>query len=250
MRSCSATQSGLMMGIQNTRFFHNMTKFRQSNHFIFHLNIDGEIEYNQSAIASHIVQHFTNLFTGMDNQSHNLSMVDDITPLSISSTMSAKLAIIPNEAEVQAMVFSMDASSSLGPDGFGGAFYHACWNVIKHDIIKAVQTFFNHKYLPHGLNSSTVILLPKKSHDTSISDFRLIVLFNFLFKIISKIMVVRLGGVANEIISANQFGFIQGRNIHDCITLGSEGVNCMENSAKEKNMACKIDISKAFDTMS
>ncbi|XP_057811447.1 uncharacterized protein LOC131025669 [Salvia miltiorrhiza] len=83
----------------------------------------------------------------------------------------------------------------------------------------------------------------------SASDLRPIVLSNFFFKIISKIMASRLNVVAASHVSPNQFGFISGRNIHDCIMLSSEGFNCMQRTNRGLNMACKIDIRKAFDTI-
>ncbi|XP_057803256.1 uncharacterized protein LOC131018559 [Salvia miltiorrhiza] len=73
----------------------------------------------------------------------------------------------------------------------------------------------------------------------SLTDLRLIVLSNFLFKIISKVLAKRLSIVAMSCVSANQFGFISGRSIHECINRSNGGIN----------MACKIDIKKAFDTL-
>ncbi|XP_057803295.1 uncharacterized protein LOC131018600 [Salvia miltiorrhiza] len=58
-----------------------------------------------------------------------------------------------------------------------------------------------------------------------------------------------LNEVAAAIVSANQFGFISGRSIQECILLASEGVNCMERSVQGRNIALKVDIKKAFDTL-
>ncbi|XP_057791061.1 uncharacterized protein LOC131008185 [Salvia miltiorrhiza] len=104
-------------------------------------------------------------------------------------------------------------------------------------------------YLPTGCNSNTLILIPKKETVNSVTDLRPIVLSNFLFKIISKVLATRLSSVAAELVSKHQFGFVSGRSIHDCIMLGSEGVNCLKRSHGGINMACKIDIRKAFDTL-
>ncbi|XP_057809152.1 uncharacterized protein LOC131023626 [Salvia miltiorrhiza] len=100
-----------------------------------------------------------------------------------------------------------------------------------------------------GLNSNLLCLLPKKTDAVLVSDFRPIVLGNFLFKVITKILASRLNEVAAVIVSANQFGFISGRSIQECILLASEGVNCMERSIQGRNMALKVDIRKAFDTL-
>lgn len=66
---------------------------------------------------------------------------------------------------------------------------------------------------------------------------------------VSKIIATRLNAVADLIVSENQFGFISGRHIHDAIALASEGVNCLHRVSASKNMAFKVDIRKAFDTL-
>lgn len=131
----------------------------------------------------------------------------------------------------------------------GVFFYQKCWAVIETDIVDAIQTFFRKSYLPTGLNSSNVVLLLKKDSVVRVSDLRPIVLSNFFFKIISKILATRLSTEVSYLVTQNQFGFINGRSIHHCIMLGSEGINCLNRSCSGNNIACKIDNRKAFDTV-
>ncbi|XP_057808540.1 uncharacterized protein LOC131023021 [Salvia miltiorrhiza] len=181
--------------------------------------------------------------------SANIVEVEAILDPIISDQQNSLLSAIPNEEEITAAVFQMDSNSSPGPDGFSGKFFHHCWDIIKKDIWRAVITFFVKSYLPLGCNANTLILIPKKDSVVSVADLRPIVLSNFFFKIISKVLAVRLSVVAAQHMSSNQFGFISGRSIHDCIMLGSEGINCLRRSSGGQNMACKVDISKAFDTL-
>ena len=74
-------------------------------------------------------------------------------------------------------------------------------------------------------------------------------LSNFSMKIITKILVDHLVVIASKIISSNQFGFIKNRRILDCIIGTSEGVNLLNKIGFSGNMALKIDIRKAFDTI-
>nr|XP_009595817.1 uncharacterized protein LOC104092037 [Nicotiana tomentosiformis]XP_016483177.1 PREDICTED: uncharacterized protein LOC107803898 [Nicotiana tabacum] len=53
------------------------------------------------------------------------------------------LCVIPGEKEIKDVVFSMDKNSAPGPDGFGGAFYQGCWEIIKQGLVEIIQTFFN-----------------------------------------------------------------------------------------------------------
>ncbi|XP_057803511.1 uncharacterized protein LOC131018823 [Salvia miltiorrhiza] len=241
--------SWLQDGDRNTKFFHNMIKYKKKPQIISHLNIHGNLVYDQEAIGKHVVDFFSALFEETNQEALDITSFEATIDEVVDDRQNTFLTRTPDEEEIKAAVFGMDASSAPGPDGFSGKFFQSCWDIIKEDIWKAVTTFFERSYLPVGCNSSIMILLPKKDVVSSTADLRPIVLSNFFFKIFSKILASRLGVVAAKCVSPNQFGFISGRSIHDCILLGSEGINCMRRSIGGVNMACKIDIKKAFDTL-
>ena len=83
------------------------------------------------------------------------------------------------------------------------------------------------------MNSNMVSLIPKFQGAESIQDYKPIVVANFKFKIISKILADRLALVADRIISLNQYGFVQGRQIHDCIGIASEAINKLSKRFEE-----------------
>ncbi|KAK3229338.1 hypothetical protein Dsin_001219 [Dipteronia sinensis] len=83
-----------------------------------------------------------------------------------------------------------------------------------------------------------------------VDQFRSIALGNFLFKVITKIIADRLAEICSHIISPNQFGFIRGRQIGDCIVGASECFNVLNNGSQGGHLALKIDIRKAFDSIS
>ena len=94
-----------------------------------------------------------------------------------------------------------------------------------------------------------MVLLPKVEGAYRIDQYWPIKLGNFLFKIIIKILVTRMGALVGDVMSINQFGFIKGRSIHHCIVLTSNMVNLLVKSSIKGNMAIKVDIKKAFNTM-
>jgi len=99
------------------------------------------------------------------------------------------------------------------------------------------------------MNSNVVSLIPKIQGAEFIKDYKPIVA-NFKFKIISMILADRLTLVAVRIISPNQYGFVHGRQIQDCIGIASEAINMLSKKVRGGNMAYKVDIHKAFDTLS
>ena len=113
-----------------------------------------------------------------------------------------------------------------------------------------VKEFFSHNWILLGMNANVVSLIPKIDGTTSIKDFRPIVVTNFKFKIIPKILVNKLVSIIARIVSPNQNGFIKGQHIKDCIGITSEAINMISKKILGGNVAFKIDNSKAFDTLS
>jgi hypothetical protein len=91
--------------------------------------------------------------------------------------------------------------------------------------------------------------LPKIPNADTIDQYRPIAMANFKFKIISKVIADRLAQIMPSIISKEQRGFVHGRNIKDCLCLASEAANLLHSKVFGGNLALKIDITKAFDTL-
>jgi hypothetical protein len=143
----------------------------------------------------------------------------------------------------------MNRDGAPGPDGFGAGFFQEYWEIIKSEVIAATTQFFSSGWLLPGFNSNTIVLIPKNNNADTIEQYRPIALANFQFKIISKIMAVRLAIILPNIVPKEQRGFIRGRNIKDCIALTSEAINLLDKKCFGGNLALKIDVSKAFDTL-
>jgi hypothetical protein len=47
------------------------------------------------------------------------------------------------EQEVASTIKSLHAEKSPGPDGFIGLFFKTCWEIIKVDLMAAVNQFYN-----------------------------------------------------------------------------------------------------------
>jgi hypothetical protein len=58
--------------------------------------------------------------------------------------------------------------------------------------------------------------------------------------LISKVLADRLAKIMPTLISKEQRGFIQGRNIKDCICLTSEAINLLHKKSFGGNVAIKI----------
>ncbi|XP_050222134.1 uncharacterized protein LOC126672228 [Mercurialis annua] len=68
-------------------------------------------------------------------------------------------------------------------------------------------------------------------------------------KWVSKVLAERLSSFLPLIVSESQFGFVKGRNIHDCHMIASEIIHLV-HSRREKVIMVKLDFKKAFDSVS
>ncbi|MCI27041.1 RNA-directed DNA polymerase (Reverse transcriptase), partial [Trifolium medium] len=167
----------------------------------------------------------------------------------IDNQLNNLLTMLPSPAEIKAAVFDLNKDGAPGPDGFGAFFYQTYWDLVHKDVEDAVLEFFKTGWILPNFNANNVILIPKSSNADTVDQYRPIAMANFKFKIISKILADRLSQILPTFISEEQRGFIQGRNIRDCICLASEATNLLHNKTYGGNLALKIDITKAFDTL-
>jgi len=99
------------------------------------------------------------------------------------------------------------------------------------------------------LNSAYLALLPKRDVVMSARDFRPISLIHSFAKLVTKMLANRLGPHLQELVAANQSAFVRGRSIHDNFMLVQHSIKSLHKK-KVSSLFLKLDISKAFDSVS
>lgn len=100
-----------------------------------------------------------------------------------------------------------------------------------------------------GLNATFIALIPKEAQPSAPDKYMPIALCNIIYKIVSKIIASRLKLLLPLVISPKQSGYVKGRQITDGIILTHEIIHSLKQS-KKLGMLLKIDLSKAFDSLS
>jgi hypothetical protein len=152
-----------------------------------------------------------------------------------------------SESELKHVILNAPKEKAHGPDGFKGLLFSTCWNIIKHDLLAAIQQFcsLNQQNL-HFLNQAYIVLVPKKSCLERVTNFIPISLAHNFSKIISKIFANRLGPELDSLISSSQTTFIKHHCIHDNFMFVQEAIRELHKK-KNPTLFIKLDISKAFD---
>lgn len=92
-------------------------------------------------------------------------------------------------------------------------------------------------------------LIPKENGADTPGKFRPISLCNVVLKIITKVMAYRLKPLLPGLVSQEQSGFVEGRQILDGIILTQEMIHSLKQT-KIPGMLIKVDLAKAYDKVS
>jgi hypothetical protein len=99
------------------------------------------------------------------------------------------------------------------------------------------------------LNTAFITLIPKKDDAIQAGDFRPISLIHSFAKLIMEILANRLAARLDTIVPKNQSTFIKGRFIQDNFMLIQQTTRFL-HSQKQPRIMLKLDITKAFDSVS
>ncbi|GJU53304.1 RNA-directed DNA polymerase, eukaryota [Tanacetum coccineum] len=99
-----------------------------------------------------------------------------------------------------------------------------------------------------GYNSSFVSLIPKNSDPKFVTDFHPISLIRCLYKVVTKILALRLSTIISGLISDVQTAFVPGRKILDGPFIINELLAWCKHY-KHQAMVFKVDFAKAYDSV-
>lgn len=245
----------LQEGDLNTTYFHQVCQARACFNAIRSFLLDlGVAITDPMEMSIHAVGHFKSVlgpeFLPPATLRSYPAWFSGLCRFSCSLQQQTAMLALPTSDEITKRFFKLNPNKAPGPDGLTSGFYKASWSFIGDEVINSIHHFFYSAFLPSTTNSTILALVPKFTGASRIVDYRPITCLNTIYKVISRLLVARLKPILSDLIVPNQTAFVKGRLLLENTVLASELVHGYHRDKGKKKVTLKVDISKAFDTLS
>jgi hypothetical protein len=121
--------------------------------------------------------------------------------------------------------------------------------MIKVEVWEIIEDSRSTGQVLQALNATFLTLIPKEGQAHHPKQFRPIALCNVIYKLLTKVIARRLKPILPTIISLEQSGYVEGRQILDSVILAHEVIHSLQKT-RTPGMLLKLDLSKAFNKIS
>ncbi|KAL0722936.1 hypothetical protein Bca4012_037535 [Brassica carinata] len=159
----------LKVGDQNNKTYHRAVVEREVINSIREVKCrDGRVVTSPEDIkeeAENFFKDFLQLIPP-DFEGMGIDALKDLLPFRCTSEDSKMLLRQVTPEEIKSTLFNMPNDKSPGPDGYTTEFYKSVWDIIGAEFVISVQAFFEKGFLPKGINTTILALIPKKKEAT------------------------------------------------------------------------------------
>jgi hypothetical protein len=241
-----AHEKWLLWGDQNTSYFHRICNGRKRKNTVILLK-DGDVNIEGTEnLVNHATSFYKSLFGPAPGNLIDIdeNMWDDSERLSEDDNLD--LCRPFSMEEIKKALFEMRVNRAPGPDNILIEFYQHYWEFVKGDIFNLFTTFHSGTLDIQRINYGIITLLPKVSDADKITQYRPICLLRYIYKLITKVLTIRLEPYAGKLFSKNQNAFIKKINIMDGI-LSLQEIFHHTHVKKKVGVVLKLDFEKAYD---
>lgn len=224
------------------RFFHSSaTTRRKKNHIEYLVNDNNVNVTDHEGMCDIVLNYFSSIFSGQaDREAVNSIQCSKIIIDAQNNALTGELKF----EEFTLAVKQMHPDKATGPGGLNLAFFQAFWKIMGNEMFQYCKRWLDTNCFPNDLNSTNVVLIPKKENAVFMKDLRPIALCNVLYKIMAKVLANRIKIVLPGVNAENQSAFVHGRNITDNMLIAFDMIHHMrlKNRGLEREVALKLDI--------
>ena len=154
------------------------------------------------------------------------------------------------ENEIESAIKDLNKNKSPGPDGLTSEFYQTFQGHLTPILKKVVDQAIERGGIPGEMKLSYITLLPKdEKYRKEVSKYRPVSLLNTDYKVISKMLTLRLRKVMHKLVHKDQQCAVKGRKVQNHL----HNIREIITYCKVKETPARIislDQEKAFDRVS
>lgn len=241
----------LSLGDKNTTFFHRAALVRRRKNKIIQLLItENTWINNKQEISQEFKLSLMNTFCSISN----ISALDPTYLVlfpKLNNDLLPKLLAAPNLLEIKNALWSIGPYKAPGDDGLHTIFCQRNWDSINTKLLNELLNIFSTWNILTSWCNTLICLIPKIDNPYTTNHFRPLGLCTTHYKILAKILVNKIRPEIQNVMSLLQGVFVKGRQSSDLFILAQEILHSMNaSSSKQGWLILKLDIKKAFDTIS
>ena len=210
------------------------------------MDIKGVIVNDTSKIITAFTEHFQNIYSIEPvDKDIQLTFLDHCREISQSDQEFLETPFTIDE--LKCALDSTQNNKSPGPDGLTFEFYKAFSPQICPLLLRLYSDAIKTGQLPTKFNEAFITLLPKKTeNNSSVNDYRPISLLNTDYKLLTKMIFLRLKPFITDLIGQDQYCSNPDRNIDEMTHFLRDFISyCKETNLNAAPLS--IDQEKAFD---
>ena len=235
-------------GEKPTRYFFHLEQERiEKNRVISMYDSNGNEVTSRADLDQVHVEFYIQLFSeepvDMTCQQHLFFQLNTKLTPAESSSCDGPISL----EELAESVKSLSLNKSPGTDGFTLEFYLKFWHLLAPLLCHLYNFCFTDQCLPTSLQTSVTRLIFKKRGDVKdLKNGRPFSLLNTDYKILSKVITLRLSCVLGSLVDPDQTCSAPGRSITSNVTLLRDVLDYIEPT-NESGILVSLDQEKAFD---
>ena len=239
-------------GEKSNSYFMRLAKIRAAQIQISTLIANnGEVVRGNKPILDTCVSHYKSIYESKRNNDQtdllqSFALDDTVPRLNENDKKLCEGSITKEECKFA--LSQMARNKTAGISGFTAEFFAFFWGDFGDIIVDYIndakasgQLFISHR-------RGVLKLVPKKGNQMLLKNKRPICLLDVLYKLIAKVMAIRLSRVIDQIVDKNQTGFIRGRYIGENLRLVADVIEYC-NMDDQEGILLAIDFRNAFDTL-
>lgn len=155
--------------------------------------------------------------------------------------MNSRLNIDISLEEVLCAHFFLNSEKALGPNRLTTLFYQRFWDIVGPDLHDLMKDLFISGVFDEKLNETNICLIPISETTRKMMEIEPNSLYSVCYKVISKILGLRLKKLLPDIISKIQSVFVVGRLITYNILIAQKNFHALRSNPACKNVYCSED---------